>query len=297
MAISFTSGICQAEFSLGTVGGPNTFTVPLVASGLAAILVGAGGGSYVDGATGYAGNGGEVNYYDLRSAPTGTALGVIVGHGGSTTNAWANPSSKGGDTSVTLASFETKVEGGESGGSGFFCSLDESFNTYLGEGQGAGGDPVVGAGPGSPCLGGGPGITPSELDLDNAGNQVAEVFRNFSVELGKGGSMANVVDFPDPLVKGPGQGAGVRWNLVIPEYVTPNQRASDGLVVFRWYPTEPISPAATGQSSPTATAQNSLAVTGQNSIQTLATSTLSLLMVSLGLALLSISNRMRRRSN
>lgn len=296
MAISFTSGICQAEFS-----GNGSFTVPNVASGLAAILVGAGGGSYVDGATGYAGSGGEVNYYDLSSAPAGTALGVIVGLGGSTSAVWDNPSSKGGDTSVTRDLAPTLVEGGAPGGSYSMCNLAGIEAVYIGEGQGAGGNPVIGASPGYECSGGGPGITPSESDQDNAGNSVAEVFTNFSVELGKGGFMAKAASFPNALVQGPGQGASVKWNSGTSEIAgtsaLPNRSGSDGLVVFRWYPTERILPAATGQSSPKATAQNSLAVTGQNSIQTLATSTLSLLMVSLGLALLSISNRMRRRSN
>jgi hypothetical protein len=275
MTISSASGICQAEFS---EAGSSTFTVPSVARDLAAILVGAGGGAYVDADSGYAGSGGEVNYLDLsQSATPGTVLSLTVGAGGASSAA----PTFGGDTSVTVASAPTLAEGGgvgaEDGNFPPSCVVDGFFG-QLGQGFGAGGDPVADGHPGYACISPGPGVTPSARDLDSATKSVAEIFSNYSIELGKGGYLA---EHTESLVEAPGQGASVQINLLTNIVVTPSPAGSDGLVVFRWYPTE----------------RNALPATGQSTIQTLATAAVSLLMVALGLAFLSNSQRMRRRSS
>jgi hypothetical protein len=272
MTITFSSGICQAEFS---EDGSSTFTVPNVASGLAAVLVGAGGGSSVTNdplPNGYAGAGGEVHYLDLSgSATAGMELDVIVGAGGTS----SEEPTDGGDTSVTVNSAVTLVEGGLAGPFfEFYCALNGSFSTYLGEAPGAGGDPVAN-GDGW-CETTGPGITPSAGTEDLAGNAVPAVFANYSVELGKGGYLA---EHTATLVQRPGQGASIKVNLTDLEVILPSPSGSDGLVLFRWYPTE----------------RDSLATTGQDPIHSATTSGLSIFMVTLGLALLSVSYRMRKR--
>jgi len=272
MTITFASGICQAEFS---GNGSSTFTVPSIARSLTAILVGAGGGSSLYQAdTGYAGGGGEVNYLDLSSSATaGVVFDVEVGAGGAS----SDTPTDGGDTSVTVNSATTEVEGGVAGPFlDMYCALNGSFDTYLGQGPGAGGGAIPSNNSGGLCVSTGPGITPSAGTEDSAGNPVPEVFANYSVELGKGGYL---VEHTATLVQGPGQGGSLKVNLTDRLVILPLTAGSDGLVVFRWYPTE----------------RDSLATTGQDPIHSAATSGLSILMFTLGLALLSVSNRMRKR--
>ena len=270
MAITFASGICQAEFS---GAGSSTFTVPTIARSLTAILVGAGGGAYLNVDTGYAGTGGEVNYLDLSgSAAAGTELDVTVGAGGTSSDAPTG----GGDTSVAVDSALTLVEGGSEGPLyDFYCALNGSFSTYLGQAPGAGGDPVKDED--GWCVTTGPGINPSEGTEDLAGNPVPEVFADYDVELGKGGYLA---EHTETLIQGPGQGGSIRVNLTSLRVILPTPSGSDGLVVFRWYPTE----------------QNSLAITGRDSDYSATTSAVSISMVAIGLVLLTVSYRIRRRS-
>lgn len=265
-----TDGVCQVEFSNS---GSFSFTPPSGASQLAAILTGAGGGARAFGDTGYAGYGGEVRYIDL-SSESGATYSLDVGEGGLTSDSPID----GGNTEISFGSTNLLASGGDAGSDMFFCNLEGSFSPYLGQGAGAGGDPVSLGSPTYACISPAPGLNPSIDEEDNFNNPVPALFQSFNVELGKGGYLAAA---PSTLSQGPGQGGSVEMDLAN-TVVNSSLDGSDGLVVFRWLP---------GTADETA---NELAKTGQNTSQSILVSSFSVALLSLGSFFLLFSAKRKK---
>ena len=286
--LTFSNGVCEAQFS---TAGTFSFTVPSGATDLAAIVLGAGGGAYVETfrSEGYTGNGGDVRYVNLaQSASAGSVLPVQVGSGGTSQQAPTD----GQASTITLGSTTYLASGGEKGaGLGYnYCILDGSTSTYLGLGEGAGGPALLVDT--DKCADPAPGLNPSTDSSDNYSNTVPTIFSTLNVEFGVGGYL---VETPATLVQGPGQGGSIEMNLSTPAVVN-TLNGSHGLVALRWKPA--IAPATTATPAATsapAAAAPRLATTGQEFSQMIPAGLATVILLSFGVGILTIANRAKKR--
>lgn len=290
--LTFSNGVCEAQFS---TAGTFSFTVPSGATDLAAIVLGAGGGAYVDTSRseGYTGNGGDVRYVNLaQSASAGSVLPIQVGSGGASQLAPTD----GQASTIALGSTTYLASGGVKGALGYgFCSLEGSYSTYLGLGDGAGGQAVFvdfDDNNNPFCSDPGPGLNPSTDPSDNYSTTVPTIFSNLNVEFGVGGYL---VETPATLVQGPGQGGSIEMNLSTRGVVN-TLNGSHGLVALRWKPA--IAPATTATPAATsapAAAAPRLATTGQEFSQMIPAGLATVILLSFGFGILTIANRAKKR--
>ncbi len=271
-----TPGVCELTFD--TAGTYNWTPSEIV--DLQGLIVGAGGGALVAAYTnGYSGNGGEVKYLDLSQLSAVSPFTIIVGAGGTT----SDTPTAGGLTSVTVGSGTPSANGGSVGSmSNGFCALNGSYSTYLGMGNGAGGNASEGGG--GICGTAGPGISLTSSNLDSAGTSVTSLFSNYAGSFGKGGNLTanGAVD-----AAGVGQGGNIAVDLV-GDVFTGQTNGGAGLAVFRWTPSQ-IATTSNGGTSDGST----LASTGTNDGQ------LALMaagLIALGLAFTTIKPRARIRT-
>lgn len=233
-----TAGVCQLDF---TTAGSYNWTLPTGITGLHALLVGAGGGTYfTDTSNGYAGSGGEVLYIDYSSEAEGSAVAVNVGAGGQSSD---DPDA-GDDTIVDFGAPDIAL-GGIAGG--FFtpgyCTYSGAGPNYVGTGNGAGG---ASGGSGDDCdTDFGPGVNPSLGDADSASVAVPSQLASINVTFGTGGrivtSLANLA--------GTGRGADALYSVPAtpgdPTILDATATGGSGRVIFV-YSLAGFVPAGTG---------------------------------------------------
>ena len=277
---------CEIDFKSA---GSFNYTIPSGATGLAALIVGAGSGAYVDqSTTGYAGSGGKVKYLDLSATTSGTSLAITVGDGSASN---ANPLN-GADSSVTVGLQTTSASGGVPT-TQFYCYALRAGSTYVGAGPGASGNPVYSEGDfsGSYCN---PvsetGINPSTSQIDSYGNTRPAIFDSYSSFLGRGGK---VLEHPTVLnsdasliATGNGADVYVATATTVPQW---NSKGGSGRVIFRFnaFATPTVSPTPT----PTPSASTYLAETGSNAG---VSGSIALILSLSGLGLLIGSSRARK---
>lgn len=235
-SLTRTGDVCQLDF---TTPGAYAWTVPSGLTGLYAVLVGGGGGAFANGSdSGYSGSGGEVVYSDLTLAQAGAAVSVTVGFAGVT---GASAPTAGSSSSVTVAvpAIAATALGGIAGGffTPSYCVADGNFSTYVGNGNGAGGDQ---AGPGGDdcATSASPGVRPS-ADADSNALAALPIFSSLTTEFGAGG---RVLVSPQTLPAAPslvGTGVGASALYVAPSTVPLADAAGgSGRVIFRYAATD-----------------------------------------------------------
>lgn len=244
--------ICEVDFK---TAGSYSYAVPTGASGLAALIVGAGSGARVNGDNeGYAGAGGKVRYLDLTAVQNSDVITTVVGEGSTSTS--GNPAN-GGSSSVTYNSQAYAASGGVHPGIDFYCSALGGYSTYVGAAPGAGGDPVYGTsnGPCNPVTE--TGLNPSAAQQDNYGNALPAIFTTYNAFLGRGG---RVIEHPttlnsDASLIATGAGADVYVATIntVPQW---NSNGGSGRVIFRFNAFAVATP------TPTPTPSATLAKTG-----------------------------------
>jgi len=220
---------CEVAFLEG--GDEYTFTTPAEYSDMWVMLVGAGGGaSGNNDGNGYAGGGGDVQFFDLSEVDPGTDLDLEVGLGGST-NTNNDASGEGGESWVQLPLSRLAADGGDNN-NGFgvgwgYCAppgVSLGYVAYVGQGPSYF-DAGITVPNGGECGDGAPGYVPSEE------SDTPEIFGDLEFEIGAGGDViAGGSELPSY-----GEGANVLVGL---SEVTMNGAGGDGLVVFRWTPNE-----------------------------------------------------------
>lgn len=222
-ALTLSGSVCTLTFD---DAGTYSFTTPDAVTDLQALLVGAGGGAQVDGSSGYAGSAGQVTYLPLGSNGVGQTFEINVGGGG--VSSASNPT-VGEGTTVSYNSGDTDVTAVGGAFANGFCTVSGSFSTYLGVGNGAGGNTTTTTG--EACAAG-PGVNPSLNAVDTDGAATPSLFTNYNVNLGKGGT---VLDVPASLpALTAGSGASIIMDTANTNTTGHNATAGDGLVVFRW---------------------------------------------------------------
>lgn len=225
-----TTDYCQLTFS---TAGSYEVTVPSSATGLYAILVGAGSGvgdaSFSN--VGYAGSGGLVKYLDLTDQ-IGNEITVNVGSGGTVANNTStNP---GTDTALIYSS---------TGASAFTNTYQSDFNDSCNISGYSGGNSFIMflgkdaknshrlTASSQDCTNKfGLGINPSAGDHDSSNNPVPAIFRNYDAWLGAGGQIA-IDGTPTP----GGFGAGGSFSVSSSDLSFSNVQAGhDGAAIFRW---------------------------------------------------------------
>jgi len=222
---NYTEGYCEVGF--GTAG-EHSWTTPAKYSELWVLLVGGGGGASGDTEfdNGYAGGGGDVQFFDLSDLAPGTELTLQTGAGGESVADSTNFASDGEDSWVESTTETWNAQGGlgNSGAGGQWLWGYCSAWGYVGQGPSYFDDgiPVPAD---LPCDTGAPGYVPSEE------SDTPAIFDDINYELGAGG---------DVVVEGygysPGVGAHVFSDVDL-NTVGLNEYGQDGLVVFRWIPT------------------------------------------------------------
>jgi hypothetical protein len=225
--INYEDGYCEVYFS---DAGSHTWEVPSNASELWALLIGGGGGASgrVAYSEGYAGGGGDVQFFDLSDLEPGTAIDVFTGAGGASVDDSNDPGDDGEASEIETATDLWVADGGlgnSGGGIWGYCAPDGDYSTYVGQGPSYFDDelPVPSGGV---CTSGTPGVLP--LDDPDA----PEIFSDIDWELGKGGDIIT----SGPGNSGEGFGADVFVNTETSE-VGHEAYGEDGIVVFRWIPT------------------------------------------------------------
>jgi LPXTG-motif cell wall-anchored protein len=225
--LTFSNNTCTLKFDNA---GSYTFITPSVLSGLSAVISGAGGGAYVENASGYAGNGGEVIYKDMANTPAEDMILIVVGEGGTSSD---TAMTAGAQTGITYNGGLTNIvaDGGAVGSiSNGYCALSGNYSTYLGFGIGASLNASSGAN--DTCVYS-RGINPSlgHADSDGMARSVP-LFDSYNFEFGKGGV---VVASPAqlPSLKS-GAGASIKMDLPGMSSVGKDDNGGDGAVVFRW---------------------------------------------------------------
>lgn len=246
-----TDGICELTFSSS---GSFTFTVPRGAQDLAMLLVGAGGGAWYEegvisstGATGYAGSGGSVLYQDFAASSAnwaGKSFELALGEGGLTGD--GDSVTNGSPSSATTPSSELHSADGGDGGSVMngYCLLNGSGSTYVGNGQGAGGE--ANTPDGEDCSQTtGPGLNPSIDPQDNYGNNVPTNFKNLNIILGPGGTVTDEPSIQQQatmvlmaLTNTFGSGASVVVDSTTALGVRADTQGASGIALFRWKPSD-----------------------------------------------------------
>ena len=185
--LTLTGDVCLLTFS--TPGSYN-FTTPKAFSGLAVLLVGAGGGAdYSTGQNqdaGYAGSGGKVTYVDLSSNNGEESLSITVGAGGASSNTTI---ASGQASTLTVGSSVSTAAGGAMGiaaNAPTYCAFSGNGRDYLGVGDGAGGNSPSRAG--ETCVEA-PGVNPSLGTADSSGTPASSLFAGLNQEFGAGGKL------------------------------------------------------------------------------------------------------------
>ena len=204
--LTLTGDICQLTFS---APGTYSFTTPKAFAGMAALLVGAGGGAETSNAgwqkAGYAGSGGKVTYLDLSESTGDESVSIVVGAAGTSSGA-GNPTD-GQASTLTLASTTSTALGGGKGiwiNAPTYCTIVGNTTDYLGVGDGAGGNSTSRAG--ETCVNA-PGVNPSLGTADSAGTAAPSLFAGLNQEFGLGGVLVTLPSALPALT--PGAGAGV----------------------------------------------------------------------------------------
>ncbi|MFM6968242.1 MAG: hypothetical protein ACKOWN_04865 [Microbacteriaceae bacterium] len=227
-SIRYTDGYCSLTFD---EAGDHTWTVPSNASEVWAFIVGAGGGASgrVNVGEGYAGGGGDVQFYDLSDEAAGTELDIYVGAGGTSVSDATTAAESGEDSSIDVGTDSWSAEGGagnEAGGSWLwgFCGASD-FLIYAGEGTSYFPGDLT-APSGDACINGVPGYLPSE-ELDTP-----DIFSDYDYTVGQGGGVVPVGWTANQA----GTGANVYYDDDT-DTLTMDEAGSDGLVIVRWIPT------------------------------------------------------------
>ncbi len=238
--ITLTDNVCQLTFS---APGTYNFTTPKAVAGLAALLVGGGGGAdWIDNAqngqnAGYAGSGGKVTYVDLSSSTGEDSVAITIGAGGSSSN--VGTPNDGSSTTMTIGSTISTAVGGGKGiwaNAPSYCYL-EGANDYTGVGDGAAGQTPSRAG--EPCravL----GINPAFGAADSAGVPAPQSLAVVDQEFGAGGRL---IGHPNALpTQSPGAGADVLVSVDTTGLPVPvaNDAGANGFAAIVWQlPKEP----------------------------------------------------------
>lgn len=216
-----SGGVCTLTFD---DAGTYSFTTPAAVADFQALLVGAGGGAWVNGTNGYAGSGGKVKYVPLGSGATSKVFAIVVGLGGPSD---AVSPLDGTDSTITYDSQTLLASRGYM--SNGWCVVTGSGTDQTGVGNGAGGDTP--SSNGEQCVTA-PGVNPSAGNVDSTGLAVPALFANYNLNLGKGGSvLVSPAGLPTLTA---GAGASVIMDNATTSSVANDAKAGDGLVVLRW---------------------------------------------------------------
>ncbi len=266
--ITTIGDVCQLAI---TAGGANiNFTVPESATQLFALVIGGGGGSIFNSAEGYAGNAGQVRYFDM-SASVGTEITMIVGDGGTNgdTEEIAGEDSSvssalsGQNVTATGADFNYDIDNA-------YCTQDSWTSTATFAGTGAralkvseNNDDICGNGINR-------GVNPANGDRDSNNVATPAIFSTLSKTFGTGGRIKDQSQSLPTI--NPGDGAGFKVDIDAGPFVS-RQNAADGAVYLRWR------------------AGSSLANTGSNSFDN---SIFAASLLGAGLALIALSTRRKK---
>lgn len=260
--------ICQ----LAVTGGddPYNFTVPESATELFALVVGGGGGNIFNSFEGYAGNAGQVRYFDMSDS-VGTELTMIVGSAGANNDVGeiageaSSVTSVSSGQSITAAGGASNFDAGES-----FCTQDSWSSTATFAGTGARALKVSENNDDKCANGVNRGVNPANGDRDSDNVAAPSIFSTLSTTFGTGG---RIVDQSLSLpTLNPGDGAGFKVNVDAGPF-TDRQYAADGAIYLRW---------RTG---------SSLANTGSSSFENTIFATAFL---GAGLTLIALANRRKK---
>lgn len=273
-AVEVLTNVCEIGFQSAADAG-TTFSTPSGMTKMAAVLVGAGGGSEWAGGA-YGGGGGGVEYVDLSSA-AGATFTVTPGLGGDaaadgehTTLSW------GTETATATGGFAPSVNhfsaySGNSGGAG----LGVDGSQYGASGGGASGDGIALSDYGQ-FEQGGAGLTPSELP--GVSTALFQTGVN-DFEFGVGGSASNELNTQTTFSTNATYAlAGYGGNALDGT----SESGNDGAVYIRW----------TTVADPTPTPTPELAHTGANTATPIA---LGLGSVALGSVIVANGLRVRSR--
>ncbi len=249
--LTLTGDICQLTFS---APGTYSFTTPKAFAGMAALVVGAGGGAETNNAAwqkaGYAGSGGKVTYIDLSESAGDESVSIVVGAAGTSSGA-GNPTD-GQASTLTLGATTSTAAGGVKAiwaNAPTYCTIVGNTSDYLGVGDGAGGNSTSRAG--ETCVNA-PGVNPSLGAVDSAGTAAPSLFAGLNQEFGFGGVLVTLPSDLPALT--PGAGAGVAVSATgNAEDPVADATAANGFAAIAWQlPAEPkASLADTGSGSNT----------------------------------------------
>ncbi len=219
---------CQVAFS---TPGDFGFNVPSSATELYSLVAGAGSGVDIfDGASGYAGNGGQVKFTDLTASLT-LPLAIHVGLGGAS-NPTGSEVNAGGDSSVNSGSQSGVAFGGVTNARDHKCN----FTGYMGQlGVGNGARTAADINDLSVACTGheGHGVNPHNGDVDSAGSAVPTIFSDLDQNFGEGGIAQLDTVMPSGLDVG--SGANLVVTMASSEISTnTSAHGSDGQVILRW---------------------------------------------------------------
>lgn len=210
--------VCQVTFNTDT---SISFNLPAGVTALHGIVVGGGGGAgsvMVAGATGYAGDGGQVQYFDYTGLAASAQVEVEVGAAGTT----ADTPTAGLPTHVTVTGHDTLTSnGGQPGSINLYCAFEGNYSTYVGNGvSGTGVSPVNANG---------------TCDVDGAQGENPATGTNAAfwgsyptTNLGKGGGVYSAA----PTTVFPGEGGSAVVNTS--NSTVTNTNGATGIVVLRF---------------------------------------------------------------
>lgn len=208
---------CQVTFSQT---GTSSFTLPAGVSALHGVVVGGGGGASNNGFDqrfGYAGNGGEVKYFDFTELMEGAVVDVVVGAGGESSN---TPTAGEASSVKVLDRDLVSSAGGDPANGNFFCEYQSSNLVYVSMAvSGTGTQPTNSNG----CdANGAAGENPS------AGVNLLKWTGLAATNFGKGGGVYGTT----PTTLYPGEGSSNIVDLTTPKVTF--SAAQAGIVIVRW---------------------------------------------------------------